>query len=173
MKRIIGLAGTKRAGKNHTASIVRRLCHHTEFHEVALADALKQEVATATGYSVGHIEAHKEEFRPILQWWGTEFRRRMHGDDYWIKRLIEKLVNISEGVVVVTDIRFPNEADTVKMLGGEVWQVVNPESSCDTDFHPSEIALDNYSGFSAVLLNHRSIPETTYTGLIATTLGYE
>ena len=42
-------------------------------------------------------------------------------------------------VLCVTDVRYPNEADRVHQLGGEVWQIVRP--GLESDGHSSEIPL--------------------------------
>ena len=53
----------------------------------------------------------KEDFREILQWWGTEFRRKTD-DNYWINKLQNNL-NITPPSnlfsVFVDDCRFKNE----------------------------------------------------------------
>jgi len=42
-------------------------------------------------------------------------------------------------VLCVTDVRYPNEADRVHELGGEIWQIVRP--GLESDGHSSEIPL--------------------------------
>ena len=66
--------------------------------------------------------------RQILQWWGTEYRRR-HQDDYWTSRVVDRLtyyIRQGECRFVITDCRFPNEADAVHTMGGVIWQVTRP-----------------------------------------------
>lgn len=41
--------------------------------------------------------------------------------------------------VCITDLRYPNEAERVKALGGHVWEVVRP--GVESDGHASEIPL--------------------------------
>jgi hypothetical protein len=52
---------------------------------------------------------------------------------------------------LITDCRFPNEADTVKKKGGLVIRVTRPQGNL-TDLHPSETSLDGYS-FDYVINN--------------------
>ena len=47
------------------------------------------------------------------------------------------------GPVVVTDVRFPNEADLIDEFGGHTVRVLRPSAEVD-DTHPSETALDHY-----------------------------
>jgi hypothetical protein len=42
-------------------------------------------------------------------------------------------------IAVVTDVRFPNEAERIKALGGQVWEIHRGDESCDT--HSSETPL--------------------------------
>lgn len=45
--------------------------------------------------------------------------------------------------MVVTDVRFPNEADAIRDAGGVLIRLVRP-SAGQGDAHPSETALDDY-----------------------------
>ncbi|RRH82314.1 hypothetical protein EH244_27070 [Variovorax beijingensis] len=66
--------------------------------------------------------------RQILQWWGTEYRRMQH-PRYWTRALLSRLVAYQrdgESRFVITDVRFDNEADTVRAAGGTLWQVTRP-----------------------------------------------
>lgn len=107
------------------------------------------------------------EVRRILQVLGTECVRDILGEDSWIDALFNRLVR--DGFicdccspepeifqsVVVTDVRFPNEARFIGDLGGELWRVtryVRPigkrvgwleryDNGIDAD-HPSEALVD-------------------------------
>jgi hypothetical protein len=69
---------------------------------------------------------------------------------------------------IITDTRFPNEAEAIKRRGGLLIRV-NRESQADrfakqdsdkTKYHhPSETALDSYTGFDEVLDNNDTIEE--------------
>jgi len=66
--------------------------------------------------------------RQILQWWGTEYRRSQH-PRYWTRIMLERLAHFrreGETRFVITDVRFENEADTVRSAGGTIWQVTRP-----------------------------------------------
>lgn len=63
--------------------------------------------------------------RQILQLWGTEYRRAQN-PDYWTQRLsarVQQLQAAGEIRIVVTDLRFANEAAEIVHLGGTIWRV--------------------------------------------------
>lgn len=151
---LIGLSGRKGAGKDTVFRFLQE--HHPELRiaRVAFADALKEEVANVLGVPVWAIEADKPRFRLVLQWWGTEWRRKQC-PTYWIDRAREKIEDLRSlvDVVVVTDVRFRNEADLITELGGCVVRVANSRAEKDPDAHSSEVDMDDYPA-SAVIPNH-------------------
>lgn len=102
--------------------------------------------------------------RQIMQWWGTEYRRKSSFgyDAYWldiVKDVIDKNPNIS---YVITDVRFNNEADFIDYNAAfndegnrwyQLWRVLRPkvdeaaaarrEAGDPTALHPSETDLLN------------------------------
>jgi len=66
--------------------------------------------------------------RQIMQWWGTEYRRAQ-SPRYWTEQLMKRLTYYrreGETRFAVTDVRFDNEAHTLRMAGAVLWQVVRP-----------------------------------------------
>lgn len=51
--------------------------------------------------------------RMTLRLWATEYRRARKGDNYWVDQL-EQTIRTRPGPVVVTDVRFENEAELVR-----------------------------------------------------------
>lgn len=154
---LIGLLGHKGAGKD---TLGRVLTEKHGYTRASFADDLRLEVFKAlvrtskteqapkivesqNDYNafLSYVEAHKHDAldlpsgwpRQLLQAWG-QMRRDIYGDDYWINRIA-----LGEGVVV-TDVRFPNEAAAIKKAGGILWRVVRPGK--DGDGHISETLLD-------------------------------
>jgi hypothetical protein len=58
---------------------------------------------------------------------------------------------------VVSDVRYPNEADAIKALGGSVWRI-NRLGVFAANDHASEHALDDYD-FTGTIENSSSINE--------------
>ena len=84
-------------------------------------------------------------------------------DDFWVrigKRRIQKLLDAGSNIVI-SDTRFPNEADAIKSLGGitvVVEKIRIDGKEPPMDLHPSEIALDDYSFDYRILAVKGDIP---------------
>lgn len=150
---IIGLSGKKRSGKDTVASMVTGLYPASITTQLAFADPLYQEVARACFVSVDYVKQHKENFRLILQGWGTDFRRKLQRDDYWTNKMLERLNQLSAAVklVVITDVRFQNEYDLLRKCGGYMVRIKRP-SEFSIDGHSSETELDGAT-FNHTILN--------------------
>src|ERR1019366_1254374 len=139
--KLYGITGKMRAGKDTFFSIV---AERIPARRIAFADELKSECASACGVTVEQINADKARFRPLLQWWGTEFRRNLDSD-YWLKKMLAALDALPEcGAVFVTDVRFENEAQLIRSRGGEIIRVIrtNHHESGGLVGHASEIEME-------------------------------
>lgn len=90
------------------------------------------------------------KFTKLLQWWGTEYRRSQD-QNYWVNQW-KAAVNPNAFIVFSTDMRFFNEAQAIKDLGGYTIQInrlnVDGTPFVDTSRdpnHPSERQLDYYN----------------------------
>lgn len=133
--RIVGLCGYARSGKDTAA---KALTESGEWRRAAFADALKADVlhamigsAKAGGipraqwprWSWFEDAAAKERLRPLL----VEYGRAMRGvsPDYWIRRLERDYMRGGQAVAV-TDVRYANEAEWIRSLGGLVIEIARP-----------------------------------------------
>jgi len=94
--------------------------------------------------AVDWTEAKKhEEVRRLLQVIGTNAGREIIGDDVWVDIASEKALDaLEEGFgVVLTDVRFTNEVDFVRELGGCIVRITRPGVG-PVNGHISETALD-------------------------------
>lgn len=164
---LIGLIGKKRTGKDTFAA---KLVRDFGYERVALADPLR-EAALALDPIVGtfpllddgitrvrewrlsHVidsigwEKAKDycpEVRRTLQRLGTESIRSLD-DQFWIRTAFARIDALrAEGKpVVVTDVRYPNEADAIREATGYLVRIVR-DLPQDGDTHASERAMDDY-----------------------------
>ena len=134
--KLIGLSGKKQTGKDMVCTLLTK---HSKSPVIrlAFADELKQEVARALGTSVVFIEADKEYFRPLLQWWGT-YRRRTN-PSYWIDKVFTKALKMPDptATFVITDARYLNEVEAIRYCNGTIIGVLRPSNNME-DTHDSE-----------------------------------
>ena len=87
---------------------------------------------------------------------GTSFGRNLIHNDIWIETVFNRFNMGNNKNLVITDVRFPNEYDSVKKNNGIVIRLER-ECSIKSD-HPSECALDDYE-FDYVIDNNGTIDE--------------
>lgn len=84
--------------------------------------------------------------RSFLQRYGTEAHRDVFGADFWLDAALPLLSHAgahnpyNHALYVVTDARFPNEAERVRELGGIMVGLTGPV--LDTGSHASEVPLE-------------------------------
>jgi len=151
---IIGLSGKKRVGKDTVAAMLELLLPNSKTY--AFAARLKAEVARACGVTVPYIDEHKDNFRLILQGWGTDFKRKLHGEDYWIKKMQIALTNLNTDCVIVPDVRFKNESQFIKNNHGIIIRVERETGHLDK--HISETELDS-EPYDHLIVNNGTLEE--------------
>jgi len=162
---IVGLSGYAQSGKDATAEL---LCLNYEYTRRAFADPMRHALKIINPYldSVTRVAdyvddygwdvaKHNPEVRRLLQVFGTDFGRKMMGDDVWIKMALRDLRPNDR--IVISDVRFPNEAEAIKKLGGSVWRI-NRKNHSAVNGHPSEHAMDNYM-FNHVIYNDGTLDD--------------
>lgn len=106
------------------------------------------------------FESRPRSPRWVLQRWGDY--RRAQDPDYFIKKCIADVVEHSE--VVITDCRYPNEAEMVRQLGGQIWQVVRPGHNPPRNGHASENDGSEFAP-DVVIINNSTLDELRATAL--------
>lgn len=159
---IIGLVGYIGSGKGTVGDI---LVQQHGYYRFAFADALKDAVATIFTWPRGLLEGDTESSRQwreqvdpwwserlgyevtprlILQKFGTEACRNGIADNIWIAALEKRIRGYED--VVISDVRFPNEIDFVRSVGGKVFRVKRGEEPSFEErqkMHISETAWNN------------------------------
>ena len=128
---LIGLVGYQRAGKTTTAKL---LVEHHGYKWTRFAGPLK-DMLRCLGLTDAELDGDLKNEpcdklggkTPVfaMQTLGTEWARKTIWADLWLKAWERQvLADLSSGIrVVVDDVRFGNEANTVRDLGGELWRV--------------------------------------------------
>jgi hypothetical protein len=155
---LIGLCGAAGAGKNTVADFLSDSGGCT-FMQIAFADPLYECVSTITGLPVARLKDRElketvipwleKSPRQLLQTLGTEWGRGTVHPEIWIRIAMERASqHMAVGrCVVVTDVRFDNEAQAIVDAGGEVWRVARPGWRClvdDAASHPSEAGVSGH-----------------------------
>lgn len=122
--RVVALTGAAGSGKSTAADYLIR---HHGYERVKFAGPLK-DMMRAIGLGDEQIEGGEKEEpnnllcgktpRYAMQTLGTEWGRNCMGDDFWVKLWRSRAAQHSR--VVVDDLRFPNEAEAVRSLGGVI-----------------------------------------------------
>lgn len=160
---LVGLAGRKGSGKS---TFARTLGKDYAFHvPMAFADPIRSVALSVFGCAYKTHEekdAHDAYWaeklgenwstgRKILQHLGSELFRDGINKNIWTYCLERRLMALVAKVkndhpkplVTIDDLRYLNELEMVKNLGGKVIKLVNPNSPPNVDSHPSEAGLDD------------------------------
>lgn len=91
--------------------------------------------------------------RQILQWWGTEYRRKQQ-PDYWVMRLlqiVQALRAAGTSHIIITDVRFADEAQAIRSQGAQIWRVHRPNLLPTSTGHVSEVTGEEFAPESTIL----------------------
>ena len=172
---LIGIAGYARAGKD---TVAQYIAMRYSYKKAAFADGIREAlIALNPDITVKHPQTRENarmplqiavfafgweelktvspDVRPLLQRFGTEVGRQLWGDNFWVNRLF--LQNIGERKLVISDVRYWNEAQEIRRKGGEVWLIQRPNGH-PANGHPSESNLENYD-FDRIFTNDGSEDE--------------
>jgi len=148
-KLLIGLTGLKGSGKDTAADVLIL----QGWSKVMMAGPLKDMLAALLRYQGasehtidralnGDFKERASDLylrgrtpRHAMVTLGTEWGRNLISEDIWIAAA-KRRIGITPGSVVVTDVRFPNEAYMVRDLGGYLIRIERP--GLEAADHPSE-----------------------------------
>lgn len=105
-------------------------CHDAEF------------ISSETGVPFEHVKQvmcanEFKSVREILQVLGTDCIRKY--DSGWhVKRVMGMVEELGDCNICISDVRFQNEADMVRYMGGDVWFVTRPYKYDNISNHMSE-----------------------------------
>jgi hypothetical protein len=149
---LIGLTGVAQSGKDTTCLLLQDIVE-APVRRDAFADRLKLSAARALGldYDLDNARnfcnmikcpgfdilildpngfcVRSLSGRKYLQAYGTEAHRDVFGTDFWVDIVLDQYdrYDPSGEVVVITDTRFPNEAQAIRDCGGVIWKIERPK----------------------------------------------
>lgn len=146
---IIGIAGPARHGKD---TIARRLVEQHGFVQLSYAGAIRDMLEIGLGVSTHYLYDDKEtdipwlgcSARHLMQTLGTQWGRHCIREDLWRLILQRRITDLADATdrLVISDVRFANEADWIRDLpNGHVWHVFRPGQATLATAHPSEAGI--------------------------------
>lgn len=123
MLSVIGLAGPARSGKDTVAGLLK---YYVKGYQYAFADPIRQAMKAAFGLENIHMDGTLKEVplkwmngrspRYLMQTFGTEYGRELVDENVWIKVAERNRIG-KRGIMIVSDVRFENEAEWVREHG--------------------------------------------------------
>lgn len=154
--KVIALSGAARAGKGTTAGMIVDALREfdgcyakiegfadrlkvsaaralgfdgDEYQCIAFCDWLKVEGSVQVANRTGKMHRNLGPLtgRHFLQRYGTEAHRNVFDEGFWVDAVLPPTLDRNDcDLLIVHDLRFPNEVQRVREYGGEVWRVERP-----------------------------------------------
>ena len=173
---ILAFSGKKQSGKSTTLTYIKKQlisgCVENNFADmlkiIVFRTLVPIDLITIGSTPIDWIDRNKSytlpcglTVRQALQVIGTDVFRAMW-EPVWINAWRQRLPP-AEGpkapeTVLVSDVRFPNECEAIQALGGKVIRLTRAPFA-DEDQHSSEMALDGYTKFDAIIDNDKMTVE--------------
>jgi len=170
---IYGFIGNMGVGKDYIGKLfIENKNDNKPFLIMAFADHFKIHAICFENLEFDKVYGQKDfQTRKRLQEIGTEFGRDKYGDDIWCNVLYSWIKVYSlRGIkrFIITDVRFENEANFIKSLGGTIIKIeafdrnlkrLEQESNGDLQIlemlrnHRSEIFIKEYKNYDYLIDN--------------------
>lgn len=141
--KLLGLAGPARSGKDTAGQAISWV---TGWKTYALASPIKETINDLFDWDGRHAYGELKEIidpnwgfspRQAYQLFGTEFGRSLR-EDLWLRMAYNKYEKL--GSLIITDIRFENEADLIRDNGGHIIHIQRKDCM-KVNAHASEIGI--------------------------------
>jgi len=173
---LIGIAGDMGSGKDTIGLLLAKFIRKytgKEYKLIKFATALRHVLAVFTGLTVEFMETAegKKHYLPrwdrtvgqLLQTLGTDAIRDHFHQEAWVLALFADEENSQARII--TDVRFPNEVESITGRGGVVIRIIRaavPPPDGRSTTHSSENGCYSYWGSKqpfAVVYNHGSLED--------------
>jgi hypothetical protein len=170
----IGLNGYAKVGKDEVAKSIIK--NNSRWEIKKFSGKLKTIASILTGIDGAYFEDQlfktrqlpgwEMTVRELLQRLGTEAIRNNLHENAWVNALFSDYNEYCNWVV--TDVRFPNEAQQIKDNGGVIVRI-NRTGYGPVNNHPSEIALDDWD-FDHIIENNGTLEDLKESARMLMTL---
>lgn len=137
---IVGIVGFIGSGKNTVGEMLQK----EGFTPMSFAATLKDATSAIFGWPRHLLEGDTKESRDFreqpdsfwseklgyemtprkaLQLMGTEAGRNVFGENLWVDSVFKKMYDSQQSKFVITDVRFENEIESLRSVGGKVYLV--------------------------------------------------
>lgn len=168
---LVGLTGPARSGKNTVADI---MCRHWLAVQYAFALPLKAMLQAGLGLNDVDLDGYRKEEpnlllggkspRQLMQTLGTEWGRQLVDPDIWVtqtRRWCQSFHDDDpEAAIILTDVRFQNEADFIRRNGGVLIHIKRQNAGAVAS-HSSESGVDYREDIDFVIHNNGTLDELT------------
>lgn len=163
---LIGIAGRARSGKDTVANFIIAAIGGYRY---SFADPIRTMLAPlGVDMNDPYWQARKEDVIPALgvsprrmmQTLGTEWGRNLINPDLWLVMAHQRLLRNGPGMVI-SDVRFENEAAWIRKHGGRIIHVIRPEAKA-VEAHASEDGIEMLDT-DAQLFNSGTLEELQLT----------
>ena len=171
---LIGIIGKKRSGKDTSGDY---LVTNKNFIKYSFANPLKRGAMEMFGFTEDQVFGDAKDIidpvwgvtpRLVLQVLGTELMQyelqkqipefQTIGRGFWVKRFKQWYANNKNLDVVICDVRFQHEANSILEMGGQVWKVERPGLTFN-DEHASEMEMDKITGVTQIITNDGTLED--------------
>jgi hypothetical protein len=140
--KIIGLAGPAGVGKSFLAMKLKGITHGELFSFAANIRMGLYIMGLSINYEDKRAPVYNgKSTRDLMRSLGTEWGREKVGQDIWVDLLMARIDQCESHLAIIDDVRFPNEAHSIRHRGGIVVEL-SREGIAYEGSHVTEDGLD-------------------------------
>jgi len=129
-----------------------------------MLNRINSELDSLTFIDTNFYEDKTDITRVLLQLYGTDIARKRFDDNFWVNKASDRMNASDADIIIVTDVRFPNEIDDMYNLISDRDVVpirINRDIVTNKliTSHVSESALDDYEQWFYIIDNNGSLTD--------------